>query len=73
MGYTWSANVLRTMNYLFFVEKFHDSNDPGNEGYFYDDEYSVNGALYYVDKLLMAAPGNFKKNARHHSRSTRYC
>ncbi|MCG8544207.1 MAG: hypothetical protein MJE12_08375, partial [Alphaproteobacteria bacterium] len=63
IGYTWSANAIRTIIHLDrFLRSMPNSKiSPINGGYFTDDNYSVDGALYYVEKMFGSMPREHRK------------
>ena len=66
VDYTWSANSLRTMLHLYRGKKNGRDNKtisvPVPSGYFTTDTYSVDGAMYYVDKLFFEIPDDYLKS-----------
>ena len=65
VDYTWSANSIRTTIHL--MRKFK-SQSPTNLkikqtdfSYFTADDYSVNGAMHYVEKLFLEIPKDYPK------------
>ena len=63
IGYTWSANTLRTIVHLDRYIRYMPSNKnlQSNTGYFFDDDYSVNGAIHFVEKMFSGVPAHYKK------------
>jgi hypothetical protein len=63
IDYTWSANTLRTIIHL---SKKYNSQSASNLkttdfSYFTSDEYSVNGAMHYIEKLFLEIPKSYLK------------
>ena len=70
IGYTWSANAVRTISYLrkyrlksLFSSQSYEVKDSweNNYSYFTGDQYEVDGAMYFVDKLLASVPAEYRK------------
>ena len=62
--YTWSANTFKTITYLIkdsSSQKDSKSKSKSTFSYFTNDSYSVNGSMYYVDKLFSEIPKNYPK------------
>jgi len=61
--YTWTANTIRTVQHL---KESKSESRPlskinGDFSYFINNEYIVNGAMTYVDKLFSEIPKNYPK------------
>jgi len=57
--FTYSYNTLRTVKYLLFPDLKHI--DAKNRSYYYNSVPSIDGTLFFVDKLLKAPNKKIKK------------
>jgi hypothetical protein len=65
VDYTWSVNTIRTAINLSKNFKSQSGSKliirDTDFSYFTSDEYSVNGAMHYVEKLFLEIPKNYQK------------
>lgn len=63
IGYTWSANTIRTIVHLDRFIRYMPSNkgSHSNTGYFFEDDYSVDGAIHFVEKMFAEIPAHYNK------------
>ena len=66
IGYTWTANSVRTAIGVLLENKIHENitefNIPTWLGHFTIDKYAVDGTMFYVNKLFSEIPNSYKKS-----------
>lgn len=60
--YTWLYNSLKTIKYSLLQKKNLYTVDEKKFGYFFDDEYFVDGTIFFIGKLFDQVDSEFKKS-----------